>query len=105
MPHNQTKPASLADSTHHEQQITSEALPGDVEAALAAARPRLVRFAQRQGVALDAADDVAQETLLEAWRHLHRLHTPQGLDAWLTSICRHVACAGHVPRGRAQPGR
>src|SRR5689334_12642052 len=87
MPRNQTESLLQANSSSHKPQAAND---GGVEAALAAARPRLLRFARRQGVAPDAADDVVQETLMEAWRHLHRLHTPQGIDAWLTSICRHV---------------
>jgi RNA polymerase sigma-70 factor (ECF subfamily) len=59
-------------------------------ARLAAARPRLVRAARTQGIPADAAEDVAQETLLEAWRHRGALHAPDGLDAWLNAICRHV---------------
>lgn len=57
---------------------------------MAAARPRLLRFARAQGVAPDSADDVVQETLLEAWRHLDALSAPDGFEAWLTAICRNV---------------
>jgi RNA polymerase sigma factor (sigma-70 family) len=71
-------------------QTHPEALLVYLEGALAAARPRLLRLARRQGVSADAADDVVQETSIEAWRHIDRLHTPEGIDAWLTSICHHV---------------
>jgi RNA polymerase sigma-70 factor (ECF subfamily) len=37
-----------------------------------------------------AAEDVAQETLLEAWRHRDRLVDPTGTDAWLNAIARNV---------------
>lgn len=57
---------------------------------MAAARPRLVRRARARGIAPDAADDVAQETLLEAWRHLDDLYAPDGFDAWLNAIFRNV---------------
>lgn len=66
------------------------ALVNDVEAALHSARPRLMRLAALQGIAPDAAEDVVQETLVEAWRHLNRLHTPDRFDAWLAGICRNV---------------
>jgi RNA polymerase sigma factor (sigma-70 family) len=66
------------------------ALVNDVEAALHSARPRLMRLATLQGIAPDAAEDVVQETLIEAWRHLNRLHTPDRFDAWLAGICRNV---------------
>src|SRR5215467_8521036 len=61
-----------------------------LESALAAARPRLLRLARRHGVAVDAADDVVQDTYVEAWRHIDRLHAPEGIEAWLASICRHM---------------
>src|SRR5205085_8466041 len=63
--------------------------PVHLEAVLEAARPRLLRFVRRQGVSLDGADDVVQETLLEAWRHLDRVYSYQGVDAWLNKICWH----------------
>ncbi len=62
----------------------------DIVARLAAARPRLRRIAQLRGVAPDAIEDVVQETLFEAWKHLDRLHTPNGLALWLDEICRNV---------------
>ena len=39
----------------------------------------------------DHADDLAQETLVEALRHANRLHDPSGADAWLAAIARNVA--------------
>ena len=57
---------------------------------LSAARPRLHRIARSRGLAHDAADDVAQETLVEAWRHLEQLRDPARFDAWLDGICRNV---------------
>src|SRR5260370_28550008 len=62
----------------------------DLEQALSAARPRLLRLARRRGVTPDAADDVVQETLIEAWRHLNHLCSPERFDAWLDGICRNV---------------
>jgi RNA polymerase sigma factor (sigma-70 family) len=59
------------------------------------ARPRLRRLARLRGVAPDAVEDVVQETLLEAWKHLDRLHTPQGIDPWLDEICRNI-CRRHA---------
>ncbi len=34
--------------------------------------------------------DLAQETLLEAWRNLAKLHDRTGIDSWLAAIARHV---------------
>jgi len=56
----------------------------------AAARPRLLRLARLNGVAPDAAEDVVQETLLEAWRALGALRDPARVDAWLDGVCRNV---------------
>ncbi|MBO0780617.1 MAG: RNA polymerase sigma factor, partial [Ktedonobacteraceae bacterium] len=42
------------------------------------------------GVPPDAAEDVAQETFLEAWRHLEHLREPDRLEAWVSGICRNV---------------
>jgi RNA polymerase sigma-70 factor (ECF subfamily) len=51
-------------------------------------------LARAQGIPLDAASDVVQETLVEAWRHLDALCTPDGFDAWLGAVCRNV-CRRH----------
>jgi RNA polymerase sigma-70 factor (ECF subfamily) len=61
-----------------------------LEELLAAAQPRLERFARAQNVAPDGVDDVVQETLVEAWRHLEHLQMPERFDAWLNGICRNV---------------
>ena len=61
-----------------------------IEDWLATARPRLHRLAQLRGVAPEAIEDVVQETLLEAWKHQDRLHTPEGAHLWLDEICRNV---------------
>ncbi|HEY7347602.1 MAG TPA: sigma-70 family RNA polymerase sigma factor [Ktedonobacterales bacterium] len=65
-------------------------ISGEIEEWLRTARPRLHRLAQLRGVAPDAIEDVVQETLLEAWKHLDRLHTPEGFHAWLDEICRNI---------------
>jgi RNA polymerase sigma-70 factor (ECF subfamily) len=62
----------------------------DIESWLATARPRLHRLARLRGVAADAIEDVVQETLLEAWKHQDRLHTPEGFHLWLDEICRNI---------------
>jgi RNA polymerase sigma factor (sigma-70 family) len=53
-------------------------------------RPRLVRLCARLSGCADAAEDLAQETLLEAWRHLAQLEDASGYWPWLTAIARHV---------------
>jgi len=57
---------------------------------LTATRRRLMHLAQLRGVAPDAIEDVVQETLFQAWKHLDRLHTPEGFSAWIDEICRNM---------------
>lgn len=70
---------------------TQIALSNTLDEMLATARPRLLRLAHQQGVSPDAADDVVQEALVEAWRHLEHLRSPERFDAWLSGICRNVS--------------
>jgi RNA polymerase sigma-70 factor (ECF subfamily) len=69
--------------------------PADLERRLAAARPRLLRLAQLQGVPADAAEDIVQETYLAAWRALDALRRPDRFDAWLNGVCRNL-CRRHA---------
>jgi RNA polymerase sigma-70 factor (ECF subfamily) len=48
----------------------------------------------------EAAEDLAQETLLEAWRNAHKLHDPEGADRWLAAIARNVCLRWARRRGR-----
>ena len=73
-----------------EQEQTTDTLWLHLEETLAASRPRLVNLAQAWGVPPDAAEDVVQETFLEAWRHLEHLRAPDRLEAWISGICRNV---------------
>ncbi|GLV60518.1 hypothetical protein KDH_73370 [Dictyobacter sp. S3.2.2.5] len=62
----------------------------DVETVLATERPRLLRLCTRiTGNAL-VAEDMVQETLLEAWRHLDDLREPEKFAQWLSGIARNV---------------
>ena len=62
----------------------------DLSHALVAERPRLVRFCRQMTGSAEVAEDLAQETLLEAWRLLDRLREPAGLSAWLSAIARNI---------------
>lgn len=75
----------------------------NVEDLMAVVRPRLVRFAYVQGITADAADDVVQETLLEAWRHLDQLYSLEHFEAWLHGICRNVCRRWMRERGAQTP--
>lgn len=66
------------------------ALLRDVNSQLAAARPRLTRLARLNGATADQAEDIAQETLLIAWRSLEHLRAADRFDGWLDGICRNM---------------
>ncbi len=58
--------------------------PGDeILARLDAQLPRLVRLATRLVRDPDVAEDLAQETLIAAWRNADRLRSPDALWGWL----------------------
>jgi RNA polymerase sigma factor (sigma-70 family) len=82
----------------------TDRLADSLNSALAAERPRLVRLCQRLTGDASAAEDLAQETLLTAWRLRDRLSAPEGLSAWLAAIarnhCRRWARTHGADRGR-----
>ena len=57
---------------------------------LVAERARLVRLCAQLSGWPDAAEDLAQETLIEAWRIRDRLYDPSGYSQWLSAIARNV---------------
>jgi RNA polymerase sigma factor (sigma-70 family) len=63
-------------------------------------RRRLVRLCAAVSGDPRAAEDLAQETLLEAWRNVHKLHDPAGADRWLAAIARNVCLRWARRRGR-----
>jgi RNA polymerase sigma-70 factor (ECF subfamily) len=63
-------------------------------------RRRLVRLCATISGDRDAAEDLAQETLLEAWRHRHKVTDAGGSDRWLTAIARNVCLRWGRTRGR-----
>ncbi|HLZ64499.1 MAG TPA: sigma-70 family RNA polymerase sigma factor [Ktedonosporobacter sp.] len=73
-----------------ERQRLRLALLTDQDGLLTATRQRLARLAHARGVEPTAIDDVVQETLLEAWSHLERLHSPGGFHPWIDEICRNI---------------
>jgi RNA polymerase sigma-70 factor (ECF subfamily) len=82
---------------------TNGARVGDVEARLGAERPRLVRLCARLTGDAGAAEDLAQETLAEAWRLLERLRDPDGTGPWLRAIARNMCLRWMRERGREAP--
>ena len=66
-----------------------------------AQRARLVRLCAALVGDAAAAEDLAQETLLEAWRLQDRLTDPSGVDAWLNAIARNLSRRWLRTRGRS----
>ena len=67
-------------------------------------RARLVRLCARVTGDLDAAEDLAQETLLLAWRQAARLRDPARRFQWLAGIARNV-CRHWLRRRRRERAR
>jgi RNA polymerase sigma factor (sigma-70 family) len=66
----------------------------------AAERPRLVRLCARLTGDAGAAEDLTQETLLEAWRHRHDLRAPERFPQWLSGVARNVCLRWMRQQGR-----
>lgn len=62
----------------------------ELETILPEERARLVRLCTGLTGNLDAAEDLAQETLIAAWRHADTLRDPRAGRQWLTGIARNV---------------
>lgn len=82
--------------------LSYEELADQLDELIVTARPRLLRLAQLNGIDPDSAEDVVQETFLEAWRSLPKLREPQRLSAWLDGICRNI-CKRHLHAKSSTP--
>ncbi len=74
--------------------------PGSLEGIFAAERPRLVRLCAHLAGSSEAAEDLAQETLYEAWRHRAQLQDARGGSRWLNAIARNVCLRWRQQQGR-----
>jgi RNA polymerase sigma factor (sigma-70 family) len=63
-------------------------------------RTRLVRLCARITGNVDAAEDLAQETLLEAWRNKHTLRDYERRTQWLCGVARNVCLRWQRKHGR-----
>jgi RNA polymerase sigma factor (sigma-70 family) len=63
-------------------------------------RRRLVRLCALLSGDPEAAEDLAQETMLEAWRNRHKLVDDAGAERWLGAIARNVCFRWGRRRGR-----
>lgn len=68
-------------------------LSSDLLATIQAEHPRLVRFCRHLTGDPNAAEDLAQETLLIAWQKRHTITDIDGLAYWLTAIARNCCRA------------
>lgn len=71
-----------------------------LEAAFATQRARLVRLCAQMTGHAEAAEDLAQETLIEAWRMAHKLRDQDHLAAWLAAIARNICLRWARSRSR-----
>ncbi len=81
---------------------------GDLEALLPAQRDSLVRLCAYLTGRSEVAEDLAQETLYEAWRHAHKLRDAgdaAGRDRWLAAVARNVCLRWAHRNGREQAHR
>src|SRR5215211_5209977 len=62
----------------------------DFETILADERPRLVRLCAWFTSHEDAAQDLAQETLIAAWKNRDQLESPDKLKPWTAAIARNI---------------
>ena len=72
-----------------------------LEAAFAAQRARLVRLCAQMTGSAEAAEDLAQETLIEAWRLAHR---PDCASASRHAQCVSGSCFQHLSHERGADG-
>ncbi len=90
-----------------ERALVAAARAGDGEAFSALVRPHidaLLAFARRAGADPASAPDVAQETLLRAWRHIEGFRGACAFRTWLLAIAWRVArTEGERAGRRPQP--
>lgn len=72
----------------------------DVGALVVAERERLVRLCGHLSGSAEAAEDLAHETMIEAYRNAHKLHDPRRQAQWLWAIARHVCLRWTRHHGR-----
>ena len=68
-------------------------------------RIRIVRLCQQITGRAEAAEDLAQDALSEAWRLRHRLTDPTGYERWLSAIARNICRRWMRVQGREQMRR
>jgi RNA polymerase sigma-70 factor (ECF subfamily) len=72
----------------------------EVRAAMLAALPSLRAFALSLCHNTDRADDLVQDTILRAWKHIDRFEVGTNLNAWLFTILRNGFYSQHRKKRR-----
>jgi RNA polymerase sigma factor (sigma-70 family) len=67
-------------------------------------RPRLVNLCAYLTGNREAAEDLAQESLIEAWRNRSKLSNLPGAAKWLSVVARHMCLRWLRAEGRQAPG-
>jgi RNA polymerase sigma factor (sigma-70 family) len=73
----------------------------DFESLLIQHQTKLVRWCAALSGNPHAAEDLAQETCLEAWRNQHKVVEPDGFGAWLFAVARNVCLRWRHAQGRS----
>ena len=74
----------------------------ELETRLQFHHPQLVRWCRRFTGGGDAAEDLAQEVLITAWRHVDDLRNPSAFDAWIWGVARNVSLRWYRQQAREQ---
>lgn len=77
-----------------------EQIEANLVVLLAAERPRLLRLCTYLTGDSEIADDLVQETAIEAWRNSDKVYDWDGAAAWLSAIARNVCLRWARQRGR-----
>ncbi|MEZ5774866.1 MAG: sigma-70 family RNA polymerase sigma factor [Hyphomicrobiaceae bacterium] len=72
----------------------------DLKQEFLAALPNLRAFAYSLVGSSDRADDLVQDTMMKAWKHLDRFEEGTNLKAWLFTIMRNTLYSDHRRRRR-----
>lgn len=80
------------DARHNQSAAPRDAAPDE--------RSRIVRLCARFTGDAEAAEDLAQETLIEAWRHAAQLRDEAARRSWLSGIARNVCLRWARRRGQ-----
>src|SRR5947209_6623338 len=83
--------------------LMHESSPPDFDQLLAEERSRLIRLCARLAGPGAPAEDLAHETMLEAWRSRDRLRDPACASAWLSGIAHNICRRWSHRQSRTPP--